>query len=239
MGRCAPSGRLNAPGNLLWLLLALSGCAAATPAIPDADARIDAAVAAVQAATIATAPGWDDPLAIDISADAAAFGRATGTDPDTTGAATRCVDGHSQIVINPLAADQPAAWLDATLVHELVHVATNSACADTPARLQWAVEGLAESVAAGAHPAAAATNRELVLASLRRYGVPEKLPVIVSDATDYALAQLAADQIRAQLDTAAAADFFDRATHDRLTAAEVSQATAWYRDALTELAASA
>ena len=143
------------------------------------------------------------------------------------------------MVVNPLILGQSDEWLDSTLVHEAVHVATDSACVPPGQSLAWATEGLAESVTARTDPATATRNRGLVVAFLRDHAVPRVLPSDLADLTSYALAQLAVDQVRARAG-AKADDLLERATREAktVTAAELTRVTGWYTAELTRLAKS-
>jgi hypothetical protein len=100
------------------------------------------------------------------------------------------------------------------------------------------VEGLAESVTARVYPAIAAENRKAVRAYLDDHPVPKALPSDLRELTDYALAQLAVDQVRAQLG-AKADDLLNRAIHRSasVTPAELRRVTRWYLSALQRIAA--
>nr|WP_300148731.1 hypothetical protein [Propionicimonas sp.] len=186
--------------------------------------RIDRAATNVRAAGVAD--DWSGGLVVAIPPEGR-FGAVSGESATDASAVTTCTAGTPRIVVNPAILDQPDEWLDSTLVHEAVHVATNSAC--TPGGLGWAVEGLAESVAARSDADTASRNRGLVRAFVREHGVPDTLPEDVSSLTDYALAQVAVDALRARLGTEAAA-FLRQALDDPdgLGADQLAAATRWY-----------
>lgn len=228
----------------LWTLGGVDLTAAASgtllSASLDADARhawarrLDRAAARVEKSGVGE--NWLGGLVVEVP-PAGRFQQVSGESASDASAATVCTSGTPRIVVNPAILGQPDEWLDSTLVHEAVHVATNSACAPAGASLGWAVEGLAESVAAASDATTASRNRELVLAYLKAHGVPDALPAQPETLTDYALAQLAVDQVRAHLDKKSA-DFLRRAIHDApgVTRAELARATTWYRSALERLA---
>jgi hypothetical protein len=200
--------------------------------------RLDRAAAAVASAAPPGGDGWRGGLVVDVPASQSDFQAITDELPSTAAALTTCSTGTPRVVINPQILDNPAELLDATLVHEAVHVATDSACGRPEQALNWAVEGLAESVTARVHPAIARENRDVVRAYLREHPVPDALPSDLSDLTSYALAQLAVDQLRDHLGREAE-DLLDRAVHNSgsVTAAEVRQVTRWYVSALRRIAA--
>ena len=141
-------------------------------------------------------------------------------------------------MISPFVLYDPAEWLDATMVHEAVHVATNAPCTRPDQALNWAVEGLAESVTARTYPATAADNRTVLRAYLRDNPMPEGLPTELDDLASYALAQLAVDEVRAHLGEKAD-DLLERAIHQSgsVTPAELRRVTQWYLSALRRIAA--
>lgn len=186
--------------------------------------RLDRASAAVRAAGVVVDSDWDGGLVVVVPSSPAAFAAVSGANSTDTAAITTCASGTPRIVINPISAAQGDRWLQATLTHEAVHVATDSACATGVA---WVVEGMAESVAAAADQVTAATNAGLVKTFLAHSELPTALPSTLAGPTDYALAQLAADQVRAHLGRAAPA-FFERGVTGHLTATDVAQATGWY-----------
>ena len=172
-----------------------------------------------------------------IAADASDFTSRTGTPADAASAATTCADGASEIVVNPVVLVAGDQWLRSTLVHEGVHVATDSACVAPGESLGWATEGLAELVAADADPATASRNRKLAVDYLASHDLPNELPSELNTLTDYALAQLAVDQVIKQLGHKAD-DFLTRAIQRaaKVTAAERDQARSWYVAELRRLA---
>ncbi len=186
--------------------------------------RIEDAAATVRAAGVAD--DWSGGLVVAIPPEGR-FGAVSGESATAASAVTTCTAGTPRIVVNPAILGQPDEWLDSTLVHEAVHVATNSAC--TPGGLGWAVEGLAESVAARSDADTASRNRGLVRAFVREHGVPDGLPETTFSLTDYALAQVAVDALRTRLGAKADA-FLRRAIEDphSLTADQVADATRWY-----------
>ena len=200
--------------------------------------RLDRAAAAVARAAPSGEDAWERGLVVEVPANGPDFQAITNELPNTASALTVCGTSTPRVVVNPLILDQPDEWLDSTLVHEAVHVATDSACVPAGQSFPWAVEGLAESVTARIHPVTAAENRALVKAYLRDHPVPQSLPSDLTDLTDYALAQLAVDQVRAHLpDTAD--DLLDRAVHasGSVSARELRRVTRWYVSALQRIAA--
>jgi hypothetical protein len=194
-------------------------------------ARLDqASVAVAQAGVLTAGNDWDGGLVVELPADALGFTEITGGSATDTAAITTCSSGTPRIVVNPVAQAQGTDYLSATLVHEAVHVATESPCKTGVA---WVVEGMAESVAAANDPATAAANAKLVRAYLRQHGIPDQLPVTLETQTDYALAQLAADQVRVHLGTRAAA-FFAAGVSGELSRSQAAAAKRWYRAALRD-----
>ncbi|HEY3339681.1 MAG TPA: hypothetical protein VGK18_14345 [Propionicimonas sp.] len=200
--------------------------------------RLDRAAALVRRASPAGGNTWTGGLVVEVPANGSDFQAITNELPNTASALTACGTGTPRVVVNPLILDQPDAWLDSTLVHEAVHVATDSACVPAGQSLPWAVEGLAESVTAQVYPATAARNRELVVAYLRENPVPTALPATLENLTSYALAQLAVDQVRAHVGENAD-DLLGRAIRGSgsVTPAELRRVTRWYLSALRRIAA--
>jgi len=229
---------VSAPGTPLWALeparLTSSSAGSILTAADDQAASWLALAARAEAAVRASgvAAGWSGELVLEVPGSAEDFALRTGSPADQASAVTSCRSGTPRIVINPLLAGYDADVRLATLTHEAVHAATDSPCRSG---LPWAVEGLAESVAAQADPATAAANRRLVMDYLATHPVPSALPAELRSPTGYALAQLAADQVRQRLGERAR-DYFVRATSGELNDIEITQATAWYREALRRLA---
>lgn len=198
--------------------------------------RLDRAAAAVARTDPPGTTGWKGGLVVEVPANGSDFQAITDELANTASALTTCVTGTPRVIVNPMILDQPAEWLDSTLVHEAVHVATDSACVPVGRSLAWAVEGLAESVTARNDPATATRNSRLVQAYLRDHPVPKALPSQLETLTDYALAQLAVDQVRAEWG-ARADDLLERATHDAATvgAGELARVTGWYTVRLSVL----
>ncbi len=200
--------------------------------------RLDRAAAAVAAAAPPGVDGWQGGLVVDVPADGSDFQAITDERPNTAAALTTCSTGTSRVVINPQILDESAELLDATLVHEAVHVATDSSCGRPGQALNWAVEGVAESVTASVYPAIAKDNSEAVRAYLRDHPMPKGLPTQLDDLTAYALAQLAVDEVRAQLGEKA--DYLlERAIRasGSVTPAELRRVTQWYLSGLRRIAA--
>ena len=200
--------------------------------------RLDRAAAAVARTAPAGEDAWQGGLVVEVPANGSDFQAITNELPNTASALTTCGTGTPRVVVNPLVLDQSDEWLESTLVHEAVHVATDSACVPAGRSFPWAVEGLAESVTARIRPVTADENRALVTAYLRDHPVPQSLPSDLTDLTDYALAQLAVDQVRAHLPNTAD-DLLDRAVHasGSVSATELRQVTRWYVSALQRIAA--
>lgn len=198
--------------------------------------RLDRAASVVAEAGLPGAAEWRGGLVVDLPADSADFQAITDELANTASALTSCETGTSRVVVNPLIIHETAEWQDSTMVHEAVHVATDSACVPPEQALAWAVEGLAESVAARTVPETAADNRLVVRDYLREHPVPDALPAELNDVTSYALAQVAVDQVRAQLGKKAD-DLLDRAIHNAplVTPAELGQVTRWYRSELQRI----
>ncbi len=197
--------------------------------------RLDRAAEAVGRLGVPGSEGWSGGLVVEVPSDDAAFEALTGSSATTASAITTCAAGTPRVVVSPRSFSLDAGWLDATLVHETVHVATDSAC--TGGGLGWVVEGLAESVAAPDRPGDSRRNRGLVRSHLRGHGIPDALPDRLETTTDYALAQLAVDQVRAR-GKGSAGDFLGRALREpaAVTPSELRRATRWYRAALERLA---
>lgn len=193
------------------------------------------AAEAVRTAEVVPEGSWSGRLVVELPSSADDFALLTGSSADTSSAVTSCRRGTPRIVVNPRLSSYDESVRLATLTHEAVHAATDSACEQG---LAWAVEGLAESVAARADRSTAQVNRNLVLTYLERTPVPSALPQDPRTPTDYALAQVAADQVRKQRG-AQAPDFFARATRGDLSADEITQATTWYQQALRAISAGA
>ena len=195
-------------------------------------ARLDRAAVAVASAGILTSTNtWDGGLVVEVPADAADFTAVTGSSADDTAAITSCTSGTPRIVVNPVSFAQGAEWLQATLTHEAVHVATDSPCHQGTG---WVVEGAAESVAAMTDAATAKSDTALVRAYLRRHPLPTALPSEVTTPTDYALAQVAVDAVRWKLDDRAASFIADGIDHG-LSADQTATATRLYLAALRRL----
>ena len=200
--------------------------------------RLDRAAAAVASVEPPGGDGWLGGLVVDVPATGSDFQAITDELPTAASALTTCSTGTPRVVINPQVLDHPVEWLDSTVVHEAVHVATDAPCGRPDQAMNWAVEGLAESVTARIYPATAAANRELVRDYLRDNPMPEALPSELGDLTDYALAQLAVDQVRAHLGKEAD-DLLERSMHasGSVTPAELRRVTRWYLSALRRIAA--
>lgn len=191
--------------------------------------RLDRASAAVSGAGVLTpANDWNGGLVVELPADSAAFTATTGSPADDTAAITTCASGTPRIVVNPVAFAQGSQWLQATLTHEAVHVATDSPCHNGTA---WVVEGVAEDVAAMSDPATAKADAVLVKKYLRSHRPVTALPATVVTPTDYALAQVAVAALRWKLDDQAPA-FIEAGIIGQLSAAQTAQATRIYLAAL-------
>jgi hypothetical protein len=197
--------------------------------------RLDRAEAIVRAAGVSE-EAWPGGIVVEVPPQGR-FEQVSGASATSASAITVCAAGTPRIILNPAVLGQPEAWLDSTLVHEAVHAATDSACAEPGSSLDWVVEGLAESVAARSDADTASRNRQLVRAYLKAHGLPDALPQSLQTLTDYALAQLAVDAVRVRLGDRAD-EFWERAIHraSAVTSADLDRATAWYRAALTKLA---
>ena len=191
----------------LWLIqpvtLSSSRAAAcvAAPGTPRAEewlrAAGDAAVIVGKADLGRAAAAWDGVLVTELPLDATAFARAAGL-PAATAFATQAVTvlataaSAPRIVANPAAtASLDLVRLRTLLVHEGVHAATRSAVSSAPL---WAVEGMAESVAAASDEATRTRNLALVRASARPTALPADADLNGAAAdTAYACASLAVD----------------------------------------------
>lgn len=200
--------------------------------------RLDRAAVAVASAAPPGVDGWQGGLVVDVPATASDFQAMAGEPAATASALATCSAGTPRVVVNPQVLGYSAGWLDATMVHEAVHVATDAPCGRSDLAMNWAVEGLAESVAARTSPETASGNRKLVRDYLRDNPMPRELPSELDDITAYALAQLAVDRVRAHLPESAD-DLLDRAIHQStsVTAAELRRVTRWYLSALRRIAA--
>ena len=233
------SGVARTPGTPLWALNPTRVTPASSGTLLSADldeaarstwaTRLDHAAARVDHVGVPGADDWAGGLVVEVPGSDADFLVVTGSEASSASAITICEGGTPRIVVSPEALGLDAGWLDSTLVHEAVHVATDSACVAAGESLAWAVEGLAESVTARADAATASRNRKLVAEYLATNGVPDALPERPETLTDYALAQLAVDQVRAHLGSRAG-DLLDRAVHDAssVTAQELREVTGWY-----------
>lgn len=250
-GRTVIAGVSQQVGAPLWTLQAsrLTSAASGTlvsAASSDADrdawsTRLDRAADEVRAAEILPeSSDFSGGLVIEAPADPGDFQTMSGVPAAEAGAVAVCSTGTPRIVVNPMLSAAGEDAVAATLTHEAVHVATDSPCVAASRTIPWVVEGLAESVAARSHPAVAETNRQSVATYVKEHGVPDDLPVSLSSQTEYALAQLAIDQVRAHWTRDQAADFFDRAIHDSpmVTDVELAQARRWYRTELERIATS-
>lgn len=189
-------------------------------------ARLDVASLAVTRSGVLTADsGWDGGLVVVIPDKSSDFAALSGLNASDTAAVTSCRSKTPRIIINPKILSLGPNQLKATVIHEAVHAATESACSPSEA---WVSEGAAESVAAASVPQIAAANKELVRRYLQDNGVPDELPKTVVTVTEYALAQVAVDQVRAHLGQAAAADFLARGIAGPLNVLEESDAKTWY-----------
>jgi hypothetical protein len=200
--------------------------------------RLDRAADAVASAAPPGINGWRGGLVVDVPASTSDFQAITDELPSTAAALATCSTGTPRVVINPQILGDPADLQDATMVHEAVHVATDSPCGGPDQALNWAVEGLAESVTARVYPTIAAGNREAVRTYLRDNPMPKALPTQLDDLAAYALAQLAVDQVREHLGDKAD-DLLERAIHQSssVTPAELRRVTQWYLSALRRTAA--
>jgi hypothetical protein len=195
------------PTAPLWLLQPLTvrsargaACVAA-PGTPEADAWLDAAgdaVAIVAKAGLGeAAAAWDGVLVIELPTEASSFARATGLTLSTA-SATQAVTVMATAASAPRVVGNPGATasldpvgLRTLLVHEGVHVATRSAVSSAPL---WAVEGIAEAVAAASDETTRARNLGLVRATTRPTALPTQADLNGPAAdTAYALASVAVD----------------------------------------------
>lgn len=192
--------------------------------------RVDVASLAVKrSGVLAANSGWDGGLVVEVPDKDSDFAALSGRNASDTAAVATCKSGTSRIVISPSILTLSAGQMKATLIHEAVHAATESACSPSEA---WVSEGAAESVATANDAQSAATNKELVRRYLKDNGVPDKLPKTVVSVTDYALAQVAVDQVRAHLGRAAAADFLARGFAGPLNVIEEADPQKWYLEEL-------
>lgn len=209
--------------------------------------RLEAAAESVHEARLGPLDdAWGGRLVIEVPGDALTFRSVTGTPPHLAAALTLREGSAYRIVVNPdLADSRDEAFLDAVTAHEATHVAARTMeAAGSPG---WAVEGLAESVAASAHAAAAKENRRLVIQFLAHHPAPGRLP---TDAeledeqealTAYALAQVAVDAVLDRLGHDAGMRLLEGLVHHPtgIGEAELDQITRWYVSALRDLDGSA
>ena len=90
--------------------------------------RMDRAAEAVARKAPAGDRGWQGGLVVEVPANGSDFQAITSELANTASALTTCSTGTPRVVVNPLVLGQSDEWLDSTLVHEAVHVATDSAC---------------------------------------------------------------------------------------------------------------
>lgn len=177
--------------------------------------------------------GWDGRLAVELPAlqrdYALLVGMPTEEAIGTGGVTLRLGESPEsplRVVVNPrvgihAGADAAAA----VLVHEAVHVATNSIASPAPL---WLKEGLAESVAAATVPSAGTANRAKVQAWVGVHGFPTALPGDADfrddPASAYALAQFAVDALIAHRGRA-------ETLRSAATGEVPAEALAWYQEA--------
>ncbi len=196
----APSGTLT-PAWLLEPLSVRTGVGASLVAATTAAngqgwlEAAQAAAAVVSAAELgAAAVQWSGNLVVELPSLADGFGRLSGlpvTLSATTGAATTmaAAGADPRIVVNPAATAPDDRRV--LLVHEGVHAAMGSPNLSAPL---WAVEGIAESVAAASDPATRVRNAALVGGGARPIALPTSEELNGTDAgRAYALASSAVD----------------------------------------------
>lgn len=189
--------------------------------------------------------GWNGDLVIELPTTAAQFRVLSGEGGAGAAAVTVCQTGNPRIVINPTQLDEDAAYLDALLVHEAVHVATKASC--EAAGPLWLREGLAEWVAVQHSPSTRDYDRDWVEWHLARGPVPHALPADAdfggSDPDQvlaaYALSQVAVDAAVRRLGQTRAMGFLaELMRSDQVDAQATKQLTGWYRAELRRIAAS-
>ena len=208
--------------------------------------RLDRAATAVERSDLGSLDdGWNERLVVELPATAADYRALSSGTGVGAAAVTVCDNGSPRIVVNPTQLDEDRGYLDALLIHEAVHVATNAPC--DPAGPQWVREGLAEWVAAEHSPSTRAYDREWVVWHLSRHQVPRSLP---SDAdftgadddevlSAYALSALAVDVAVRRLGRTGAMTFLDGLSLPvPPEAGAVDDLTGWYRAELGRIAAS-
>lgn len=115
---------------------------------------------------------WDGRIAVELPAGQADYLALAGPGSEQAAASTRCDADGSRIAINPVIRGEPSSYLDALLLHETVHAATDSGCAEAPL---WIEEGLAEWLTEQHDPGARHTN-QLWLDRELAAGLPSALP---------------------------------------------------------------
>jgi hypothetical protein len=196
---------------------------------------LNAAVAAVQKAGVVSPKArWAGSLVVEEPSTAPNFRTVTGMDADSTAGVTTCDDGTARIVMSPLVGDD---WFAETLVHEAVHVATDSPCGNGAV---WAAEGLAEWVTERTYPDVARANADLVRDYLRTNDLPDDIPDSVSSPTDYALAAVAVEQVFAHLGHDRAVDHLDAfMRRGKVSDDDYTRIAKWYTAELARLKKSA
>jgi len=195
------------PAAPLWLIQpltvhgALGAACVAAPGTTEADAWLtaagDAAAIVAKAGLGEAAAAWDGVLVTELPSDVAAFALASGLTLSTS-SATQAVTVMATAASAPrivgnlgATASLDPVGLRTLLVHEGVHVATRSAVSSAPL---WAVEGIAESVAAASDEVARVRNLGLARDSARPTALPTAADLNGATAeTAYALAAVAVD----------------------------------------------
>lgn len=256
-GRAVITSLRPGPSVPIWLLgdtvahSSADGTVLALRNVPAAqltrwERRLAKAADAVSASRLGTLDDdWNGDLVIELPTTPAQFRVLSGESGGGAAAVTVCGTGSPRIVINPTQLDEDAAYLDALLVHEAVHVATKASC--QTAGPMWLREGLAEWVAVQHSPRTRDYDRDWVEWHLARGPIPEALPAEADfDAADpdrvlaaYALSQVAVDVAVRRLGQQRAMSFLaEFMRSDQVDPQATTQLTGWYRAALRRIAAS-
>lgn len=256
-GRAVITSLRTGPLVPVWLLgetVVRSGAAGTVVALRSVPAaqltrwerRLAKAASAVSTSGLGTLDeGWNGDLVIELPKTAAQFRVLSGVSGGGAAAVTVCGAGSPRIVINPTQLDEAAAYLDALLVHEAVHVATKASC--ETAGPTWLREGLAEWVAVQHSPSTRDYDRDWVEWHLARSPVPKALPEDAAfDDSDpdqvlaaYALSQLAVDVVVHRLGRQRAMSYLAALMNsDQGDPKATKRLTGWYRAALRRIAAS-
>lgn len=135
--------------------------------------RIERTSATVAGAELGTLDDdWDGRIVVELPPSESDYLALAGPESGEAAATTRCHAEGSRITINPLIGAEPGSYLDALLLHEAVHAATDAACTEAPL---WIEEGLAEWLTAQHDPGTQQANQQWLDHELAA-GLPSALP---------------------------------------------------------------